>query len=174
MNWLNRFLLANWSWLMDGMLLLMALIIGMQIGGAHVQKEWNAEKSKNEQITAKLEQHVEDVKLMQTQINQEITNDFLKKSKLLAERLPDPRVVGVCNIPSAGNGNVSTVPQSSARALGASADSVLNPTGSEVNVSCEMLTKDARQTTLMLQELQTWIAQQGQIDASTVANTNVK
>ena len=95
MNWLNRFLLANWSWLMDGLLLLMALIIGMQIGESHVQKEWNAEKSKNEQITAKLEQHVEDVKLMQTQINQEITNDFLKKSKLLAERR-SPWVHSMC------------------------------------------------------------------------------
>ncbi len=174
MNWLNRFLLANWSWLMDGMLLLMALIIGIQIGESHVQKEWNAEKSKNEQIAAKLEQHVEDVKLMQTQINQEITNDFLKKSKLLAERLPDPRVVGVCNIPTTVSGSVSAVSQSATRTHGPSADSVLNTSGAEVNVTCEMLTKDATQTTLMLQELQSWIAQQGQIDASTVINSNVK
>ena len=53
MNWLNRFLLANWSWLMDGMLLLMALIIGIQIGESHVHKEWNAEKSRTEQLAAK-------------------------------------------------------------------------------------------------------------------------
>ena len=91
MNWLDRFLLANWSWLMNGMLLLMVLIIGIQLGESHVHKEWNAEKSKNEQLAAKLEQHVADVKLMQNLINQEISNDFSKKSKLLAERLPDQK-----------------------------------------------------------------------------------
>jgi len=100
MNWLNRFLLANWPWLMDGMLLLMALIIGIQVGESHVHKEWNAEKSKNAQLAAKLEQHVADVMLMQNQINQEISNDFSKKSKLLAERLPDLRRVGLFNCSS--------------------------------------------------------------------------
>lgn len=69
----------------------------IQIGESHVHKEWNAEKSRTEQLAAKLEQHVVDVKLMQNQINQEISNDFYKKSKLLAERLPDPSSVGLCN-----------------------------------------------------------------------------
>jgi hypothetical protein len=162
MNWLNRFLLANWSWLMDGMLLLMALIIGMQIGESHVQKEWNAEKSKNEQITAKLEQHVEDVKLMQTQINQEITNDFLKKSKLLAERLPDPRVVGVCNVPTAGGRDLSAVSEASVGTAPARADPLPSPQGDAVAVSCEQLSKDAAQTTLMLTALQRWYELQSQ------------
>lgn len=160
MNWLNRFLLANWSWLMDGLLLLMALIIGMQIGESHVQKEWNAEKSKNEQITAKLEQHVEDVKLMQTQINQEISNDFLKKSKLLADRLPYPHVVGVCNVPSAGNGSVSAVPKGSDGAAPTRTDPLPVSQGNTGAVNCEQLSKDAAQTTLMLVELQRWYQKQ--------------
>ena len=164
MNWLNRFLLANWSWLMDGMLLLMALIIGMQIGESHVQKEWNAEKSKNEQITAKLEQHVEDVKLMQTQINQEITNDFLKKSKLLADRLPDPRVVGVCNITATGNGSVSAVPDSPIRTDATSANPIPVTQGNVGDVSCLQLSKDAAQTTLMLVEFQRWYQKQSSVD----------
>lgn len=164
MNWLNRFLLANWSWLMDGMLLLMALIIGIQVGESHVQKKWNAEKSKNEQITAKLEQHVEDVKLMQTQINQEITNDFHKKFKLLAERLPDPRVVGVCNIPATVSGSVSAVPETPGRAAPASTDPLLASSGDAGAVSCEQLSKDAAQTTLMLVELQRWYREQSAID----------
>ena len=164
MNWLNRFLLANWSWLMDGMLLLMALIIGMQIGESHVQKEWNAEKSKNEQITAKLEQHVEDVKLMQTKINQEISNDFLKKSKLLADRLPDPRVVGVCNVPSAGNGRVSAVPDGANRADATSSIPLPNAQGNVGEVSCLQLSRDAAQTTLMLVEFQRWYQKQASVD----------
>lgn len=160
MNWLNRFLLANWSWLMDGMLLLMALIIGMQIGESHVQKEWNADKTKNAETVAKLEQHVVDVKLMQNQINQEISNDFLKKSKLLADRLPDPRVVGVCNVPSAGGRDLPAVAETPGRAAPASTDPLPAPSGNAVKVSCEQLSNDATQTTLMLVELQRWYQKQ--------------
>ena len=160
MNWLNRFLLANWSWLMDGMLLLMALIIGIQVGESHVHKEWNAEKSKNEQLAAKLEQHVADVKLMQNQINQEISNDFSKKSKLLAERLPDPRSVGVCNSSAT---RARDLPPVSETANGTSASSpyaVPASPGVALAINCEKLIQDAAQTTLMLDELQRWQRQQ--------------
>ena len=160
MNWLNRFLLANWSWLMDGMLLLMALIIGIQIGESHVHKEWNAEKSKNEQLAAKLEQHVADVKLMQNQINQEISNDFSKKSKLLAERLPDPRSVGLCNSTSNGIRDLSPVSETATGTIAASPYSVPASSGVATAISCEKIIQDAAQTTLMLDELQRWQRQQ--------------
>ncbi len=156
MNWLNRFLLVNWSWLMDGMLLLMALIIGIQVGESHVHKEWNAEKTKNAETVAKLEQHVVDVKLMQNQINQEISNDFLKKSKLLADRLPDTRVVGVCSIPTAVGRDLSFGSEASTRVATSTADPIPNTNGDAITVTCEHLTKDAVQTTLMLIELQRW------------------
>jgi hypothetical protein len=156
MNWLNRFLLANWSWLMDGMLLLMALIIGMQIGESHVQKEWSAEKSKNEQITAKMEQHVEDVKLMQTQINQEITNDFLKKSKLLAERLPHSRFVGLCNIPTASDGDVSSVSEAPAKFYPSSNNYLPSTNRDPIDPSNSQILHVATHTTLMFIELQRW------------------
>ena len=160
MNWLNRFLLANWSWLMDGMLLFMALIIGIQVGESHVHKEWNAEKSKNEQLAAKLEQHVTDVKLMQNQINQEISNDFSKKSKLLAERLPDPRSVGVCISASSGGGDLSAVPATSGSVAKAASDDLPSPPGDEGGLSCSQLANDAAQTTLMLVEIQHWLERQ--------------
>ena len=156
MNWLNRFLLANWSWLMDGMLLLMALIIGIQIGESHVHKEWNAEKSKNEQLAAKLEQHVADVKLMQNQINQEISNDFSKKSKLLAERLPDPRSVGLCNSAASGIRNLPPVSETTTGTFAASPYAVPASSGVATAISCEKILQDAAQTTLMLDELQRW------------------
>lgn len=156
MNWLNRFLLANWSWLMDGMLLLMALIIGIQVGQSHVHKEWNAEKSKNEQLAAKLEQHVVDVKLMQNQINQEISNDFSKKSKLLAERLPAPGNDGVYNRTSATYRNLSSVPTTTGAVVEATSDALPAPSRDERGLSCNMLTEDSAQTTLMLVELQHW------------------
>jgi hypothetical protein len=156
MNWLNRFLLANWSWLMDGMLLLMALIIGIQIGESHVHKEWNAEKSKNAQLAAKLEQHVADVKLMQNQINQEISNDFSKKSKLLAERLPDPRSFGLCNGAASGIRNLPPVSETATGTFAASPYSVPASSGVATAISCEKIIQDAAQTTLMLDELQRW------------------
>jgi len=160
MNWLNRFLLANWSWLMDGMLLLMALIIGIQVGESHVHKEWNAEKSRNEQLAAKLEQHVADVKLMQNQINQEISNDFSKKSKLLAERLPNPRSVGVCNSPSSGGRDLSAVSATSGSVANATSDDLSSPSGDEGSLSCHKLVEEASQTTLMLVEIQNWLERQ--------------
>jgi hypothetical protein len=156
MNWLNRFLLANWSWLMDGMLLFMALIIGIQIGESHVHKEWNAEKSKNEQLAAKLEQHVVDVKLMQNQINQEISNDFSKKSVLLAERLPDLRSVGLCNSAASGIRDLPPVSESATGTFAASPYALPAATGVAAAISCEKIIQDAAQTTLMLDELQRW------------------
>jgi hypothetical protein len=156
MNWLNRFLLANWSWLTDAMLLLMTLIIGIQIGESHVHKEWNAEKSKNEQLAAKLEQHVVDVKLMQNQINQEISNDFSKKSVLLAERLPDLRSVGLCNSAASGIRDLPPVSESATGTFAASPYALPAASGVAAAISCEKIIQDAAQTTLMLDELQRW------------------
>ena len=163
MNWLNRFLLANWSWLMDGMLLFMALIIGIQIGESHVHKEWNAEKSKNEQLAAKFEQHVVDVKLMQNQINQEISNDFSKKSVLLAERLPDLRSVGLCNSAASGIRDLPPVSESATGTFAASPFAVPASSGDATAIGCEKIIQDAAQTTLMLDELQRWQRQQENI-----------
>ena len=163
MNWFNRFLLANWSWLMDGMLLFMALIIGIQIGESHVHKEWNAEKSKNEQLAAKLEQHVVDVKLMQNQINQEISNDFSKKSVLLAERLPDLRSVGLCNSAASGIRDLPPVSESATGTFAASPYALPAASGVAAAISCEKIIQDAAQTTLMLDELQRWEKRQENI-----------
>ncbi len=163
MNWLDRFLLANWSWLMNGMLLLMALIIGIQLGESHVHKEWNAEKSKNEQLAAKLEQHVADVKLTQNQINQEISNDFSKKSKLLAERLPDPRIVGLCNSAASGIRDLPPVSETATGTFAASPYALPAASGVAAAISCEKIIQDAAQTTLMLDELQRWQRQQESI-----------
>lgn len=96
MNWLNRFMLANWSHILDALLLLLALLCGMQMGESRVQKAWNAEKQLIAHAQAKQEQHVADVRQSQSQITQEISREFAKKSKLLADRQPDSRAGGVC------------------------------------------------------------------------------
>ena len=69
MNWFNRFLLANWSHILDALLLLTALLCGMQMGESRVQKAWDAEKQTIAQAQAKQEQHVADVRQSQLQIS---------------------------------------------------------------------------------------------------------
>ena len=157
MNWLNRFLLANWSHIFDALLLTMALLCGMQVGESRVQKAWDAEKQKIALTQARQEQHVADVRQSQAQITQEISNEYAKRSKLLADRQPDSRTGGVCNIPSAGGRDLSAVPEAPAGAAPARSDPLLASSGYAGEVSCEQLSRDAAQTTLMLVEVQRWV-----------------
>jgi hypothetical protein len=156
MNWINRFLLANWSHIFDALLLTMALLCGIQIGESRVQKAWDAEKQLIAQAQAKQEQHVADVRQSQSQITQEISREFAKKSKLLADRLPDVHVGGVCHVPSASGRDLPAVSEASIRAAPARSDPLFAPQGDAGVVNCEQLSKDAAQTTLMLMGVQRW------------------
>ena len=157
MNWFNRFLLANWSHILDALLLLMALLCGMQMGESRVQKAWDAEKKKIALAQARQEQHVADVRLTQTQITQEISNEYAKRSKLLADRQPDGRAGGVCNGPAAGGRDLPAIPEAPAGTAPARSDLISGPSGDAGEVSCEQLSRDASQTTLMLVEIQRWV-----------------
>ena len=164
MNWISRFLLANWSHIFDALLLTMALLCGIQIGESRVQKAWDAERQLIAQAQAKQEQHVADVRQSQSQITQEISREFAKKSKLLADRQPDSRAGGVCNLPAAGGGDLSAVSEATAGAAPFRTDSLPAPKGDAGEVSCEQLRKDAAQTTLMLMEVQRWYREQSAIE----------
>ncbi len=160
MNWLNRFLLANWSHILDALLLLIALLCGMQMGESRVQKAWDAEKQKIALAQARQEQHVADVRLTQSQITQEISNEYAKRSKMLADRQPDSRAGGVCNVPPTGGRDLPAVPETPAGAAPARTDSLPASSGDAREVSCEQLSKDAAQTTLLLLEVQRWYQRQ--------------
>ena len=164
MNWLNRFMLANWSHILDALLLLLALLCGMQMGESRVQKAWDAEKQKIALAQARQEQHVADVRQSQTQISQEISNEYAKRSKLLADRQPDARSGGVRNVPAAGGRDLPTVPETPAGTAPARTDALSASTGDAGEVSCDKLSKDAAQTTLMLVEMQRWYREQSAID----------
>jgi len=164
MSWLPRFLLANWSHILEVLLLLMALLCGVQMGESRVQKAWDAEKQKIAQAQARQEQHVADVRLTQSQITQEISNEYAKRSKLLADRQPDSRAGGVCNVPSSGGGDLPAVPEAPAGVAPARSDPLLAPQGDAGEVSCEQLSRDAAQTTLMLLEMQRWHQKQSTVD----------
>ena len=164
MNWINRFLLANWLHILDALLLLMALLCGMQMGESRVQKAWDAEKQTIALAQARQEQHVADVRLTQSQITQEISNEYGKRSKLLADRQPDARSGGVCNVPPTGGRDLPAVPETPAGAAPARSDHLLASSGDAGEMSCEQLSKDAAQTTLMLVEVQRWYREQSVIE----------
>ncbi len=164
MTWLNRFLLVNWSHILDALLLTLALVCGIQIGESRVQKSWDAERKLIVQAQAKQEQHIADVRQSQSQITQEVSHEFAKRSKLLADRQLDSRVGGVCNVPTASGGNLSAVSEAPARAAPVGSDILPAASGDAGAVSCEQLIKDASQTTLMLMEVQRWYRAQSTIE----------
>ena len=160
MNWLNRFMLANWLHILNALLLLMALLCGMQMGESRVQKAWDAEKQKTALAQVRQEQHVADVRQTQSQITQEISNEYAKRSKMLADRQPDSRAGGVCNVPPTGGRDLPAVPETPAGAAPARTDSLPASSGDAREVSCEQLSKDAALTTLLLLEVQRWYQRQ--------------
>ena len=162
MSWLSRFMLANWSHILGALILLIALLFGMQIGASRVQKAWDAEKLEIALTQARQEQRVADVQLTQSQITQDISNEYAKRSKLLADRQLDSRAGGVCNIPATSVRDLPAVPEAPARAAPARTDPLPSTQGDAVAVSCEQLSKDAAQTTLMLTELQRWYVLQSE------------
>lgn len=162
MNWLSRFFLGYWSHLLNALLLFMSFLCGVQLGEYRVHKAWDAEKQTIAFAHARQEQRVAEVRLTQSQITQEISNEYGKRSKLLADRHPDSRVDGVCNIPTAGARGLPAVPDAPAGAAPARSDPLPASSGDAGAVSCERLSKDAAQTTLMLTELQRWYVLQSE------------
>lgn len=160
MNWLTKFAFANWNYLMGVLVLLMVFICGVQIGESRIQREWNAEKLRVALVVAKQEQRAADVQQSQSQINQEISNDYAKKSRILGNRLPDLRSVGVCNSAPVYAGSVPPISEASAGAASPSTDTLSLAVGDARSVSCDQLSKDASQTTLMLLEVQRWYQEQ--------------
>ncbi len=160
MSWVSRFIYANWNYLLGGLVLLMVFICGVQIGEARVQREWNAEKLRAALVAAKQEQRAADVQQSQSQINQEISNEYAKNSKALGSRLPSLRPVGVCSSAPISAGSVFTVSEAPAGAASPPADALSLTVGDVGAVSCDQLSKDAAQTTLMLLEVQRWYQQQ--------------
>lgn len=163
MNWFNRFLLANWSHILDALLLLTALLCGMQMGESRVQKAWDAEKQTIAQAQAKQEQHVADVRQSQLQISQEISREFAKKSKLLADRQPNNHVGGMCNVTTARSRDMPAVSEGSERATPACTNALPAPQGDALSETCFQLYQDAQRTTLMLLELQKWLERQAAV-----------
>ena len=160
MNWLTKFILANWNYLLGGLVLLMVFICGVQIGESRINREWNAEKLRVALVVAKQEQRAADIRQSQTQINQEISNDYAKNSKVLAGRQSASRPIGMCDCTTTSGSSVPAVPDAAQRASVPATDALFASDADARGVSCEQLEKDAAQTTLMLLEVQRWYQKQ--------------
>jgi hypothetical protein len=154
MSWIRAFLELNKSLFLKGLLLLMAFLLGLQMGQSRLQRRWDAEKQTVQIAQAKQEQHAADVTQVQNQISKEISDDYRKKSNLLASR---DVVVGpewVRYKSETSSGSLSAVPTAPQRVEGSPSDMVFVASRDGVDVSCLQLIKDSEKTTLMLYEIQ--------------------
>lgn len=164
MNWLTKFILAHWNYLMGGLVLLMVFICGVQVGESRINREWSAEKLRAALVIAKQEQRVADIRQSQTQINQEISNDFQEKKKLLVGLRSAIRTgnVGVRHESSHSLDTLPAIPAVTDRAAAVASNAVFDSAGAASATGCEQLAIDAAQTTLMVLEFQRWHAKQTQ------------
>ena len=129
---------------------------GCQFGANRVTAKWDAEKTGTAQAVAKQAEHVAAVVVQQSNINQEISNDFQKaKAAIAADRrhLLARVPVRVRVVAPDHPGPVPAIPDVAARTDAAAADPVSV-------AACEKLAEDAAQTTLMVVEFQRWYREQ--------------
>jgi hypothetical protein len=155
MSWIRAFLELNRSLFLKGLLLLMAFLLGLQMGQSRLQRQWDAEKQTVQIAQAKQEQHVADVARVQNQISKEISDDYRKKSSLLASHaVVHERVLYK---PEFSSGDMPAVSTNSEGVADGSTDIAPSPFRDEIaDLGCVQLRQDATQTTLMLIEIQRW------------------
>jgi hypothetical protein len=159
MSWIRAFLELNRSLFLKGLLLLMAFLLGLQMGQSRLQRQWDAEKQTVQIAQAKQEQHVADVARVQNQISKEISDDYRKKSSLLASHaVVHERVLYKPEFSSGDMSAVSTNSEGVAdRSSNVESASFIDERAA---VGCNQIVRDAAQTTLMLIEFQRWYERQ--------------
>ena len=147
-------ILAALPWRLIGASVLAAVVFvgGCQFGTNRFTAKWDAEKVATGEAVAKQAEYVAAVAVQQSNINQEISNDFQKaKAAIAADRrhLLARVPVRVCHGTADSTGPVPAVPGVAVRVDAATADAVSA-------AACEKLAEDAAQTTLMVVEFQRW------------------
>jgi hypothetical protein len=156
MSWLTRLLISNWILALVSIVLLSVWLSGVWVGEGRIQRAWDAERHQVALAQARAEQKSTDIKHSQEQINHEISNEFNQRSVQLAADFQSGCFVRVRSSTEDGVRHVSAVPATPRSIAEAASDSVPATSGDEGVVSCEQLSKDAAQTTLMLLEIQRW------------------
>ena len=153
---LNILAALPWRLIAAGVLATVLFAGGCQFGTNRVTVKWDAEKTATSQVVAKQAEHVAAVAVQQSNINQEISNDFQKaKAAIAADRrhLLARVPVRVRVVAPDSAGPVPAIPDVAARTDAATADPV-------PAAICETLVADAAQTTLMVVAFQRWYREQ--------------
>ena len=158
-------ILAALPWRLIGASVLATVLFagGCQFGANRVTAMWDAEKAASAIAVAKQAEHVAAVVVQQSNINQEISNDFQKaKSAIAADRqhllarVPLRVRVGTAD----STDPVPAVPGIAAGVDAATADPVPATERSGPSNACERLAEDAALTTLMVVAFQRWYVRQ--------------
>lgn len=160
MSWIRAFLELNKSLFLKGLLLLMAFLLGLQMGQSRLQRRWDAEKQTVQIAQAKQEQHAADVAHVQNQISKEISDDYRKNSNILASRAVDHVPKRMHDKSAISFSGLPAISDFASGVATASTNSVLASSNYEPKVTCRQLIEDASQTTLMLVEFQRWYERQ--------------
>jgi hypothetical protein len=136
---------------------------GVWVGEGFTQRAWDAERHQIALAQAREKQKSADIKRSQEQINHEISNEFNQRSVRLAADLQSRGFVRMRSSPADGVGSVSAVSATSGAVAPAASNSVSVAPRDEGKMSCEQLSKDAAQTTLMFLEIQRWYELQSKI-----------
>jgi hypothetical protein len=161
-----------WRFIGVGAVISMLFVGGCQYGEKRgeqrVMARWDAEKAATAVAVTHQAEQVAAVSAHQSTINQEISNDLQKaKVVLAAERghvfeRAAPAIARSMRDDSAA-GSAGAVPDVSGGTTGANAataHALPDSAGPATSFQCEQLAGDAAQTTLMLLELQHWLARQ--------------
>jgi hypothetical protein len=136
---------------------------GCQYGEKRVTARWGTEKAATAQAVARQAERVAAITNRQSDINQEISNEFQKTAAAIAAdrpRLPARVPRRVRDDTSDGAGAVPEVPVAAAGTDAVPANTVPPTGGSEAIGNCGKLAEDAAQTTLMVVEFQRWYREQ--------------
>ena len=151
--------LLPWRLIGVAALALAVFVGGYRYGEQHITAQWDAEKAVQAQAVAKQATQVAAITTNQTNINQEISNEFeTEKAKIVADRrhllARVPRRVR--HHATSHSGAVPKVPDTAVGTDAVPANPVPSAGQSEASTTCEKLAEDAAQTTLMVVEFQRW------------------
>ena len=161
--------LFPWRWFAAGVLLLTVFAAGFTVGQRRIERAWAVERLQQQAVALQQSLHVAQVQTQQERINQKIQTDYETQKSLLARRSPVLRdsAHSLC-IPASGVTNaVPTTAEPAAHTDASAAHAVPDPLRDASTISCEQLTRDATDTTLMVMALQRWYAEQAQLQFNT-------
>lgn len=156
MNWLTRLLISTWTLVLVPIVFFGVWLSGVWVGEDRTKRAWDDERHQVALAQAREEQKSAEIKRSQEQIDHEIAIEFNQRSVQLAADWQSDGSARVRCSTEASDGYVSAVSATPRSIAEAASDPIPATSRDAETVSCEQLSKDAAQTTLMFLEIQRW------------------